>query len=158
MHNAGHAIPAPVARAFSRLPRFPGSVLFATALNAVLAHRLPEDVRQALGAKRVALRVTDAKVVFEFVFVEELFRARLPGSEAELTISASAYDFYRLARGLVDADTLFFSRRLLLEGDTDLGVRVKYALDAMDLPALVKKLLAPSSLFSRLRSLGPARK
>jgi predicted lipid carrier protein YhbT len=30
-----------------------------------------------------------------------------------------------------DPDTLFFSRRLVLEGDTELGLVVKNALDAM---------------------------
>ena len=39
---------------------------------------------------------------------------------ADLTIRASAQDFLQLAQRQVDPDTLFFSRRLVMEGDTEL--------------------------------------
>lgn len=53
--------------------------------------------------------------------------------EPDVTISASAYDFYRLSRREEDPDTLFFSRRLVMEGDTELGLLLKNTLDAMEL-------------------------
>jgi predicted lipid carrier protein YhbT len=39
-----------------------------------------------------------------------------------------------------DADTLFFRRRLKMEGDTELGVAVKYWLDASERPAWLNNL------------------
>ncbi len=52
----------------------------------------------------------------------------------------------------VDADTLFFSRRLTMEGDTELGLGLKNALDAIDwtkLPAeLLKTLVRTAKSFA----------
>lgn len=152
MKTPDHAIPTPVARLLSRLPRFPGSVLFTSALNLALADQLPEDVRRALTGKSVSLRVTDAGIAFDFIFVGDWFWARMALKEPDLRISASAYDFYRLARGRVDADTLFFSRRLVLEGDTELGVLVKYMLDALEWPSLGRRFRIPLPPPSRFRS------
>jgi len=53
----------------------------------------------------------------------------------DLEISASLADFVSLARGAMDADTLFFQRRLKIAGDTDLGLVVKNWLDATERPA-----------------------
>jgi len=41
-----------------------------------------------------------------------------------------------LAARSVDADTLFFQRRLKIEGDTELGLSLKNFLDAQDLSGL----------------------
>jgi predicted lipid carrier protein YhbT len=54
---------------------------------------------------------------------------------ADLAIGAAAHDFLLLARRQEDPDTLFFSRRLALEGDTELGLLVKNTLDALDASA-----------------------
>ncbi|MBI2316775.1 MAG: SCP2 sterol-binding domain-containing protein [Betaproteobacteria bacterium] len=63
---------------------------------------------------------------------------------AEVTFRASACDFYLMARRIEDPDTLFFNRRLRIEGDTELGLVVKNALDAIDwqsLPAPLRPFL-----------------
>lgn len=62
---------------------------------------------------------------------------------ADVTFYANAIDYLRLAAGLDDADTLFFQRKLGIEGDTALGTAVKYWLDATprpDLGAILQKL------------------
>jgi hypothetical protein len=43
---------------------------------------------------------------------------------------------------LEDPDTLFFNRRLLIEGDTDLGLRVKNMLDGVELEAAARAMPA----------------
>jgi predicted lipid carrier protein YhbT len=55
-----------------------------------------------------------------------------------------------MARREEDPDTLFFSRRLIMEGDTELGLVVKNTLDALELPVL--DLL---SRFGRARAEAP---
>jgi predicted lipid carrier protein YhbT len=50
-----------------------------------------------------------------------------------------------------DPDTLFFGRRLLMEGDTDLGLLVKNTLDGVELPRLDPARLAPAEILRRLR-------
>ena len=53
--------------------------------------------------------------------------------DALAEVLGAAADFARLALRLEDPDTLFFNRRLLIEGDTDLGLTVKNMLDAVEL-------------------------
>lgn len=126
--------PAPVAALLSRLPAYPGSVLFAAALNAALAARLPADVAALLCGRKLSLQVRDARLRFDFTWTGNRFAALRRPETSDLTISASGPDFVRMARRQEDPDTLFFSRRLALEGDTELGLVVKNTLDAMELP------------------------
>ena len=63
----------------------------------------------------------------------------------DVTIRAKPRDYLSLALRREDPDTLFFTRRLVMEGDTDLGLTVKNALDAVDwdaLPAPLARLSA----------------
>ena len=50
---------------------------------------------------------------------------------ADVTVRASFADYLALALRREDPDTLFFTRRLVLEGDTELGLALKNALDAL---------------------------
>ena len=126
--------PAPLARLLERLPPYPGSLLLASALNAVLAPRLPVDVAQLLSGRSFRIHVRDARLAFDFTWDGRRF-APLPRQPTpDLTISASGPDFLRIARRQEDPDTLFFSRRLGMEGDTELGLVVKNTLDALELP------------------------
>ena len=59
-------------------------------------------------------------------------------------------DFLLLASRQEDPDTLFFRRRLVIEGDTDLGLGVKNLLDALDPDQL------PPRLWRVLQAMGSA--
>lgn len=143
-------LPEPVGKLLSLLPVYPGSLLFASGLNLALKGNLPEDVRQTLHGKKLRIRVSDAKLSFDFQWNGSRFAAGQPTGEPDLTISASAHDFLLLARRQEDPDTLFFSRRLLMEGDTELGLLVKNTLDAIELPVFELGLLAPSRVLGRI--------
>ncbi len=118
-----------------RLPAWPGSVLFVTGLNLALARQLPADVGAALEGKSLRIAVRDAGVAFDFSWQAGSFTARpRHAQQPDLTIAASAADFVALARREQDPDTLFFSRRLVMEGDTELGLMVKNTIDALELP------------------------
>ena len=152
MHATSYTLPKPLGNLLSHLPAYPGSVLFVAALNLALAKSLAPAVRQMLTAKKLRLRVTDAQVVFDFEWRNERFTASQNGGEADLTISASAHDFVLLARRQEDPDTLFFSRRLAMEGDTELGLLVKNTIDAIELPVFNLEQLKPANVLARLRS------
>ncbi|MFZ2218528.1 MAG: SCP2 sterol-binding domain-containing protein [Rhodoferax sp.] len=145
-------LPQPVGALLSRLPAYPGSLLFVSALNVALRPQLATDVTAMLVGKRLRLRVTDAQWAFDFEWRKDRFSATQNTGEADLTISASAYDFVLLARRLEDPDTLFFSRRLSMEGDTELGLLVKNTLDAIELPILNVESLKPAQVLSRLKA------
>lgn len=145
-------IPPQAGALLGRLPAYPGSLLFVGALNLALAKRLASDVAAMLSGKKIRLRVTDAQWTFDFEWRTDRFVACQKSAEADLCISASAHDFVRLARRQEDPDTLFFNRRLTMEGDTELGLLVKNTMDALELPVLDLDYFRPSLLLKRWKS------
>lgn len=127
------SVPKIVGNMISLLPAYPGSMLFVSALNMILMPRLPEDVKIAILGKQLRLTISDAKLDFNFVWTKGGFVAGWGKVQPDMVISASAYDFYLLSRREEDPDTLFFSRRLVIAGDTELGLLLKNTIDAMDL-------------------------
>lgn len=145
-----HALPRPLGSLLARLPAYPGSVLLATALNLGLADQLKGDVRRLLLNKKLRIHVRDARLTFDFTWNGEGFAACAGGAQPDLTIGAGAYDFLQLAQRREDPDTLFFSRRLSMEGDTELGLVVKNTLDALELPVFELQRWAPRRVLERL--------
>ncbi len=143
-------LPDPVGAVLARLPAYPGSFLLVTALNKVLAQQLPADVRQYLLGKKLRIHVRDARLTFDFTCTGTRFAACQKQDSTDLTISANAQDFVRLARREEDPDTLFFNRRLSMEGDTELGLVVKNALDALDMPVFDPQQWTPDKVLARL--------
>ena len=125
-----------------------------------LAKQLPQDVKDILQGKRLAIRVRDARLAFDFSWNGQRFVPASPQAEPDLAISANAQDFLLLAQRRQDPDTLFFNRRLVMEGDTELGLVVKNALDALELPVLDPREWTPRAVLERkapqlLRQLPP---
>lgn len=145
-------LPSRLGALLARLPAYPGSALMVTALNLGLAHHLPADVLDLLLHKKLRIHVRDARLTFDFEWTGQRFAACPKQQNADLTIAASAHDFFRLAQRQEDPDTLFFSRRLSMQGDTELGLVVKNALDALELPVFDLQQWAPHQVFSRLAS------
>ena len=146
---APFTLPRPVGAVLSRLPAYPGSVLLVTAINLALSRHLPQDVKDLLKDKRLSIRVRDARVAFDFTWNGQRFAPSAPQANPDLAISANAQDFVLLAQRRQDPDTLFFNRRLVMEGDTELGLVVKNALDAIDLPVLDPRHWAPRAVLAR---------
>jgi predicted lipid carrier protein YhbT len=126
--------------------------VFARAINLSLGDKLRDEVWEPLHGKQVCIRVKDAGLTFHFTLGAHGLLARQAVQHPDLTISANAQDFILLALRKEDPDTLFFSRRLLMEGDTELGLLVKNTLDAMELPPLDLRALLPARLLGKLRS------
>lgn len=63
-----------------------------------------------------------------------------PEAEADVSFSADASDLLMIAARKQDPDTLFFQRRLVIEGDTELGLYVKNLMDAIELEQMPRAL------------------
>lgn len=149
MSTASYKLPSLVGKALSLLPAYPGSFLFVRGLNFALTKHLPADVLDMLADRSLRIHVRDANIAFDFVCRNGAFVAARHQGEVALTISADAYDFFLLARRAEDPDTLFFSRRLTMEGDTELGLLVKNSLDAIDFPVFSLDRFEPARMFRR---------
>jgi predicted lipid carrier protein YhbT len=151
MPTPPYVIPKPVGQLLGRLPALPGSMLFVTGLNVALSQKLNADVTQMLTGKKLRLRVLDAQWAFDFEWKNGRFVACQNTGAADLTLSASAHDYVQLARRLEDPDTLFFNRRLAMEGDTELGLLVKNTIDAIELPVFNLAQLHPRHVLAQAR-------
>jgi predicted lipid carrier protein YhbT len=152
MSTTSFLLPKPVGDLLSRLPAYPGSLMFVTALNLALAKNLAPDVTPMLLGKKMRLRVTDAQITFDFEWQGGRFTACHNKAEADLTIGASVHDFVLLARRQEDPDTLFFNRRLSMEGDTELGLLVKNTIDSIELPVFNLEVFKPAHVLGRLKA------
>ena len=144
-------IPRPLGNILSVLPEYPPALLFAHAANLAMGDALRSEVMRPLLGKLINIHVTDARVDLNFTLDRKGMVACRGSREPDLTISASASDFIMLALRREDPDTLFFSRRLRMEGDTELGLLVKNTLDAQELPPFDIRTLSPARVLSEIR-------
>jgi predicted lipid carrier protein YhbT len=139
-------LPPLVARLGAHLPQWPHSINLALALNAARKLGvLPEESLQELEGKRFRVTVLDTGMVAEFSFSQGAFRPVFvsPG-EPDLKFTAGLSAFLQMVSRQEDPDTLFFNRSLSIEGDTELGLRVKNMLDALEWPRLSWQGLRPT--------------
>ena len=130
-----------------RLPGYPPSLAAAVALNLWLDEAADWTALSAAHGKTVAIVVRDAGVRLTFLVQAEGIAA-CDRASPDVTVSGTAEDFLALATRRVDPDTLFFERRIAIEGDTALGHLLKNVLESWE-PRL--RLPTPARL---LRALG----
>jgi predicted lipid carrier protein YhbT len=125
-------LPAGAARLIGGLPATPPTLALVTLLNRLMARGvLPADMA-LLDGRRFAVKVSDAGLTLRFAAAGTAFRVDHATDEPDLRITAKLADFARMMLREDDPDTLFFQRRLLIEGDTELGLIVKNLLDSVD--------------------------
>ena len=114
----------------------------------VLQQVLSWQLRQALAdgeldfleSRWLKIEVSDLNLSWQMSVSEGKLIVREQG-EADVSFSGQANDLILIAARKEDPDTLFFQRRLRIEGDTELGLNVKNLMDSIDLdtmPALLK--------------------
>lgn len=99
-------------------------------LNRTFAEPLAEGDFDVLAGRRVCLHVEDLGVVLTLTLEGEQFL--LTRDQGEATIRGGWREFLCLATRREDPDALFFQRRLVIEGDTELGLTVKNLLDSRE--------------------------
>lgn len=136
-------MPRTVGKLLATLPQYPHSVMMSVLTTLFLRDLFaPLDAEQIRG-KVVCLNVRDAGIRIKLRIDRDGFLPCHDRTEPHVTVSAGAREFLLLALRKEDPDTLFFDRRLCVEGDTELGLIVKNALDRVDppLPARLLQLL-----------------
>ncbi len=135
------AVSTILAKLVEKLPTTPPSLAFSSAANRLLWPALQDLDWQTIVGRRYAIRVKDLGLSLHFTVTQNGFAP--DQGVPELTISATARDFGLLLTRREDPDTLFFSRRLVSEGDTELGLSVKNLLDAVDPETVLSRLPLP---------------
>lgn len=92
-------------------------------LGLLLSSQAADDELDFLAGKWVAIRVEDLHLNFEVTFDGQWQVREL--TQAQVTFSANSAELVLVAAAKEDPDTLFFQRKLNIEGDTELGLEVK---------------------------------
>ncbi|HUW54421.1 MAG TPA: SCP2 sterol-binding domain-containing protein [Rhodanobacter sp.] len=124
--------------------------LLETAMARVLDAPLREGALDFMRGRRLAIEVSDLRLRW----VLELRDNRLcvTDAEAEASVRGSVTDLLLLAGRLEDADTLFFQRRLVLTGDTELGLTARNMLERLpweSIPLGLRIVLNRGARFAR---------
>ena len=114
------------------------------ALNQAFREPLQHGELDFLDGAKIRIKVTDLGLNWLIEVGSSRFTAIERELKDDVSISGTSLDFMLLAARRVDHDTLFFQRRIRIEGDTELGLGVKNTMDSMDwddLPTPLRKLL-----------------
>lgn len=107
------------------------------ALVAVLNKIFSNDIREGeldfLEGKVLHIKVDDANIEFRLTLQGDRLIAAEKNRGSDIVLRGTVYDYLLLASRSEDTDTLFFNRRLHMQGDTELGLYIKNFLDGMDM-------------------------
>ena len=127
------------------------SLALVTGLNVFLRRKLPDELFERLEGREVSIDVRDPALRVSFRVKGRHFVPMRPTDSPYLRFRASARDFALIAAREEDADTLFFNRRLVVEGDTETALLVKNTLDGIEAPRTRALLRRGLKVAGRLR-------
>ncbi len=104
----------------------------ATTCNHLLQGQTISRRLEALEDKRLWLTILDSDTCLQFRFHNGHLRYDAGRDKPDIHIRGELKHFLQLAMRNEDADTLFFSRQLSMEGNTEDGLILKNFLDAME--------------------------
>ncbi len=138
-------LPSLLAAPLALLPMSLHSAIVAAAMNRVFTRARQEGELDFLEGKVLRVEVHDARTGFRLTFKGGRLHPAKGDQPTDLTVGGTVYDLLLLAAGQEDPDTLFFQRRLTLDGNTELGLYVKNFLNGQDpqevLPAPLRSAL-----------------
>lgn len=129
-------IPPLLAKPLQWIPNVIHTKLLVSVLNHLFQQQLRDGEFDCLEGRTAAIRLTDGGLEFRFTKGRNWLLEHNGEGPIDLVISGSLYDFIQLSLGREDPDTLFFQRRVRLQGDVDLGLEVKNLIYAMELDSL----------------------
>ncbi|WP_246128943.1 ubiquinone anaerobic biosynthesis accessory factor UbiT [Colwellia demingiae] len=126
--------------------------LLIPALHSIFSEAITDGDFEFLQGKWLKISIIDLQLNWWLSFdQDQLIMASPKDNIAEdVSFSANGDDLVLIAGRKQDPDTLFFQRRLKIEGDTELGLEVKNLIDAIDieqLPSSIHDLVDFSASF-----------
>ena len=104
-------------------------------LNWQFRHALAEGELDFLNGRLLGIEIADLNLQW-ITTLQDGRLAVLQQSEADVWFRSNANDLLLVAARKADPDMLFFQRRLVIEGDTELGLEVKNVMDAIEPEAM----------------------
>jgi len=118
-------------------------------LENLMAEQIEMGEFDFLQGKWLRLSINDMGLSFFLTFADDKLLLAKQIKQADVIFSGDSREFILLASRSEDPDTLFFQRRLMIEGDTELGLYIKNSIDGIDfdnwpawLNSTIKKIAA----------------
>jgi len=129
---------------FKLVPYTLQRTLLVPALHSVFKEAIEDGDFEFLQGKWLRISITDLELNWLLSFKDNglVMQPLSENTIEDVSFSATGDDLLLIAGRKEDPDTLFFQRRLKIEGDTELGLEVKNLIDAIDLeqlPSLIHK-------------------
>lgn len=109
------------------------SIALSLFLNRILSQQIKDGELDFLTSRRIRIEVLDTNINYYIGFHNNKIIAEDTNKNVDLFIQSITYDFLTLAARQQDPDTLVFQRRLIMQGDTELGLELKNFLDGIDI-------------------------
>lgn len=143
MNPSVAGFPLLLARPLGLLPAGLHSRALALVCNQVLREPLDRGEMDFLQGRTLEIQVLDLGICCRVTLGAGALRASR--ASPDVRIEGRCGDLLLLASQQEDPDSLFFSRRLRLQGDTELGLHLKNFLDAQEAPPRLRRLLVELS-------------
>ena len=126
LKGADHVLPL-----VRRVPFVVQRLALQQTLNRCLAEPLRDGEFEVLRGRWLCLRINDLGLSWFITRSRDGLQIARE-APADVTISGNWREFLLLASRQEDPDTLFFRHRLVIEGDTELGLTLKNLIDSLD--------------------------
>lgn len=134
--NAASILKPPV----KLLPAFVQQKALLEGLKLVFKEALADGDFDFLDHKWLKVSITDLELSWFISYRDQALVVEATPQLQDVSFSGCLNDLVLIVGRKEDPDTLFFQRRLIIEGDTELGLEVKNLMDSVDLTLLPKPL------------------
>lgn len=110
-------------------------------MNQLILPQLPPNEWDFMSDQLAQINISDSELYLLISFENQKFKCHYLGpnkQQSKVTLSITSYDAIEMAKQEVDPDTLFFQRKLKIQGDTALAHQLKNTLDNLALDSLPK--------------------
>lgn len=124
-----------------------------TVFNSIFKEAIEEGDLAFLENKWLKVTINDLKLTW-FLSFDKTIVIKDTAAQCDVSFSAEVNELILVAGRKEDPDTLFFQRRLKIQGDTELGLEVKNLLDNIEFDNLSPLLQKCISNFSEFIKVG----
>lgn len=122
------------------LPDFLTNKPLTKIINRIFSSAIEEGDFDFLEERCLKIHIDDIDIEFFIYFDGEKLQA-CPPRHYDVEFRGNAKSFILLASRREDPDTLFFQRKLMIEGDTEMGLGIKNLIDSLELEQLLPENL-----------------
>jgi len=133
-------LPGILGKPIQLLPFILQKHLVTNVLQHVFKEALAAGDMAFLTGLHLKFEVTDCKLSWTYTFNGQSLQM-INTNRADASIRCNMREFVLLVNQRVDPDTLFFQRRLVIEGNTELGLTMKNLMDTLDPESLPVSLV-----------------